>query len=567
MQSKAIIFKTLGKNIQTILILFFTIVLVVFLKIFSALIIRNLIDDVLPTADTDKLLFWVGLFIAVTITYFLIDIFIKNRSLVLGTEVSDSLAKAVYSAAIRAEINELKKIDTDEIVKVISEDCATIGNKYISNNWLLFIQSLLFLIVIFIAMIILNPALGLLTYVTLPLVYMIVKTTDKYINKFDKKAKQRHNKRSEIIQENFDKIRSIKLKNGIVHEEKEFEMISEKYFKQYRFINGLSDIVNYKLYDLFVGLALAIALGLGGYLVMEGPLAAGTIVAFVILTPYAYVTFKKVLDVRISTANIRDELESINKILNLRSELKAEPIETLEEIHNLRFENVTYYNENSRLESVSFDLKRGEKLGIICIDGPGSDILFGLFTKMIKPRDGLISINNCDINKINTFYFRDLLTAVPQDDFLFSDSIINNITYPLPFDEYQYNDALHKSGLKEFVTDLENKDQTAIDTFASDLLQKITLANAFYRDSKIFVFNEATSLLDVRDEDAIMNEIFKLKNKIVILMTEKIYYMTKCDKIMIIEGEQVIEYGKTDELLNNRGSLYSKMIRKVKKVS
>ena len=137
----------------------------------------------------------------------------------------------------------------------------------------------------------------------------------------------------------------------------------------------------------------------------------------------------------------------------------------------------------------------------------------------------------------------------------------------MPFDEYKYNDALHKSGLKEIVAKFENKDQSLIDDFSDELMQRITLANAFYKDSKIFVFNEATSALKTRDEDAIMSEIFKLKNKLVVIMTEKIYYIAKCDKILILENDQVVEYGKTDELLQDRGSLFSKLIRKVKKVS
>ena len=98
-------------------------------------------------------------------------------------------------------------------------------------------------------------------------------------------------------------------------------------------------------------------------------------------------------------------------------------------------------------------------------------------------------------------------------------------------------------------------------------MQRITLANAFYKDSKIFVFNEATSALAVREEDAIMNEIFKLKNKLVVIMTDKIYYIAKCDKILILENDQVVEYGKTAELLQDRGSLLSRLIKKVRKVS
>ena len=101
MQSKNIITKVLGKKIQTAIMLFLAIILGVLAKVFSALIIRNIIDVVLP--ESSQLLFWTSMFVVAIILSFVIDIYIKNRSLVIGTEISDALAKAIYSAAIRAE--------------------------------------------------------------------------------------------------------------------------------------------------------------------------------------------------------------------------------------------------------------------------------------------------------------------------------------------------------------------------------------------------------------------------------------------------------------------------------
>ena len=564
MQAKNIIASVLTKKIKMVILIFLAIIVGVMAKVFSALIIRNIIDRVI--LESGPLLFWTTMFFIAVLLSVGLDIYIKNASLAIGTEISNALAKAVYSAAIRAEISELKKIDTDEIVKRIGVDCDVIGNKYIANNWLAFIQMSLFLLTVFISMIVIDPALGLLTFVTLPLVYMIVKTTDKFIGKVNEKAMAAQEERCRMVREDFEKVRSIKLKNGIIREEDEFERKSESFFKLYRNIGTLKEAVNFKVYDLFVGVALAIVLALGGYFAL-GDKKPGTIVAFVILTPYVYTTFKRLLSLKINPSTVRGEMKAIDDILALRSEIKAEPITSLQELHTLKFENVTYNSGDERIENVSFDVRRGEKLGIISVSGNGHKIIFDLFTKLLRPRDGVISINNCDINKISTLYLRDLITAVPQDDNLFSDTIINNITYPLPFDEYKYNDALHKSGLKEYIATLENKDQTLVDGFSDELMQRITLANAFYKDSKIFVFNEATSALAVREEDAIMNEIFKLNNKLVVIMTDKIYYIAKCDKILILENDQVVEYGKTAELLQDRGSLLSRLIKKVRKVS
>jgi ABC-type multidrug transport system fused ATPase/permease subunit len=137
----------------------------------------------------------------------------------------------------------------------------------------------------------------------------------------------------------------------------------------------------------------------------------------------------------------------------------------------------------------------------------------------------------------------------------------------LEFDEYKYNDALNRSGLKDILNEYEDRDQTILkedDPKTREMIELITLANAFYKDSKIFVLNDATSGLDARSEDAILKEIFKLKNKMIILMSNKTYNVVNCDKILIIENEQVLEYGKVSELLQDRNSAFSKLIKKVK---
>jgi ABC-type multidrug transport system fused ATPase/permease subunit len=269
----------------------------------------------------------------------------------------------------------------------------------------------------------------------------------------------------------------------------------------------------------------------------------------------------------ISPQNIGVEIESLNKLLSLRSEIRSEPISSLEAITSLKFENVSYYSSEGNLEAINFEVKTGEKLGILTLDSISSNLLFELLTKLIRPKEGNITINNCDINKLNTFYLRDIVTAIPQERYLFNDTIANNITYPLEFDEYKYNDALNRSGLKDILNEYEDRDQTILkedDPKTREMIELITLANAFYKDSKIFVLNDATSGLDARSEDAILKEIFKLKNKMIILMSNKTYNVVNCDKILIIENEQVLEYGKVSELLQDRNSAFSKLIKKVK---
>ena len=114
---------------------------------------------------------------------------------------------------------------------------------------------------------------------------------------------------------------------------------------------------------------------------------------------------------------------------------------------------------------------------------------------------------------------------------------------------------------------VENKDQTLLDEefpLSEELVHRISFANLFYKDSKIIVLNHATAGLDVKSEEELLKEVFKLKNKIIILMTDKIYQITNCDKVLILENENVLEYGAVGELLKDRNSVLAKLTKKAK---
>jgi ATP-binding cassette subfamily B protein len=182
------------------------------------------------------------------------------------------------------------------------------------------------------------------------------------------------------------------------------------------------------LFALFLGGVLALIFGIGGYLSTRGDHIPGTIVGFLILTPFVFHAFRQMMNPQIGFSIIRQEMASLEEVLSLRSEIRAEPIKSLEAVTNLRFENVSHRGGDGAIEALNFEVKTGEKLGVISLDDYSSDLLFSLLTKTVRPREGQITINNCDINKISTFYLRDIVSGITSEKTLFKDSIANNIS-------------------------------------------------------------------------------------------------------------------------------------------
>jgi len=569
MRAKEIITQSLGNKISTIILMLLSMIVSVLCQVFMVLVIRNLVDDVFvkPISENPGLALRVTLFCVAFLIWFGAEALIKNKAVALGTHVSTSLKKAAFSSGLRAELGELQKLDNKEIVRKITEDAEKIGEKYIGGSWVNFLNRSIFLLGVFISMMILNPVLGLITYVTLPVFYMLLRTFDNFFKRIEERGALEIRKYNEELSESFEKVSGIKLKNGVVHEEEDFQKKCERYIEIRKLNEGLRDINQDKLFALFLGGVLALIFGIGGYISTRVQDITGTIVAFLIMIPFVFYSFRKLMNPNIGFGNIKAEMESLEEVLTLRSEIRAEPINSLEAVTNLKFENVSYHGELGSIESLNFEVKTGEKLGIVSLDGSASDVIFALLTKTVRPREGHITINNCDINKINTFYLRDIVTGIAAEKTLFKDTIANNITYPFEFDEYKYNDALNRSGLKDFLNGLEDKDQTLLDEnfpLSKEIVNRISFANAFYRDAKILVLNEATSGLDVKNEEELLEEVFKLKSKIIILMTDKTYQIVRCDKVLILENDNVLEYGAVGELLKDRDSVLARMMKKTK---
>lgn len=571
MKTKEIISQALSKKISLIIYFIGTLIISATLLVFCILVIRTLVDDIFLRSVTEenppKLAFWIGSFAISLLLMIGTGVINKNLAISISSNVTTSLSKAAYSTSLRSEINEFEKIDNNEMVSKIINDSSYIGEVYIGKNWYMFLRNSVYLVAFFITMMFIEPILGLITFGSLPVFYMIIRSYDKFFVRINTKAENINTERIRSISEDLEKIRSIKLKNGIEQEEEKISKLNEKYIASRRTHGVFLDIKDNKLFDLLIGLLLTLILGVGGFRSTRVENIPGTIVAIVVMIPMMYRMFNQLMYNNILSSFIENELSSLEEILSIKSELKAEPINSLDEIRSLKFQGVSYSSLHSSIDDVTFELKRGEKLGVLSLNSNSDKIIFELLTKLVRPKEGVISVNNCDFNKINTLYLRSLITAIPDDSELFNDTIANNIIYPLPFDEYKYNDALNKSGLKNLLANYEDKDQTLINIdnpLSDEMKYRIIFANAFYKDSKIFVLNEINSKLDPRNEEALLEEVFELKNKITIVITDKNYNIVKCDKVLILGDDGVLEYGKVSDLLNDKSSTLFKLIKKVK---
>ena len=292
------------------------------------------------------------------------------------------------------------------------------------------------------------------------------------------------------------------------------------------------------------------------------------------ITPIFFIVLHYTMHANLARTDISKAESELYDMIHLKEEDNNKKINKIEDIYSINFSNVSYsYLNNDEkdnlLNNLDFDIKKGEKIGIYSLDHEEKDAIFESFSRIRKYNSGKILINNNEIDKINIDYLRSIITSLSYKDEVPSGTISNIISYPYNYDDYKYNDAINKSGLRDFINSLDDKGNTYISKdiieekgYDSFIETRIILANAIYRDTKIYLCNDfchdSVSFL----ENEVIDVLFNLKGKLIILLTDHIYLLNKCDKVLIIKDGKVLEYGKTNELINNKDSEYYKLLKK-----
>lgn len=538
------------------------------LRIASPLFLKNLIGHI-QTPNEKQLIIWGSIFAIGILLSFIFTSQTTGKISKFGNLCTQTISHEAFSSYLRSEVMDANKYQSKDMVRRVLHHANEIGNKYYSKSWLGFFYQVALFLTLVVTLMILNPWFGLLSVASLPLYYFSSKAMMKMIKNREEKVIQYNKEILTLIEDNTLHLKSIKVLNGITEEEKRHQTLIADYGKAQRKLEHIRYLSDQNLSTLVSSCIMLIMVTVGGYFTIhqEKQFTLGIMFASVLLLAELYPSFKYVMDCLNTPSRIKTIMAEVDEILSMKPENRADTVQQLDEIYSLKCKEVSFdYGLNSKftLDDINFELKKGERLGILGLSNSGKTTLTDLLLKVIRPKQGSILVNNCDINKVNTYYLRDLITAVPQEYPILRGTFEQNITYPLPFDEYKYNDALNRTRLKPLLNSLEQRDQTvihnALPTLTPSDKQKIGIANAFYKDSKIYIFDDATSKMSPDLEKDIIEEIYRLKNKIIILISNRIYNLIKCDKILILNNGRIVEYGKTSELLENNKSTFARLV-------
>lgn len=245
----------------------------------------------------------------------------------------------------------------------------------------------------------------------------------------------------------------------------------------------------------------------------------------------------------------RSSLDIIYQILKQKEESLGE--EKIDFDKELRLENLTfgYKDKKNLFTCLNLSIKKGEKIAFIGESGCGKSTLVDIIIGLLSPREGRVLLDDTELNMKNVKNYRQKIGYIPQNIYLFNDSIAKNISFGDEVDEEKLQRVIKQANLEHFVKNLPQGVQTKVGDGGSNLSggqkQRIAIARALYLDPEILVLDEATSALDTESEAKIMDEIYKIsKDKTMIIIAHRLSTITRCDSIYRLENGKLFKEDK-----------------------
>jgi ATP-binding cassette subfamily B multidrug efflux pump len=498
-------------------------------------------------------------------------LFLMRQTLILmSRHIEYDLKNEIYNHYQLLSLAFYRRHNTGDLMNRVTEDVSRVrmylgpGIMYTINTITLFIIAICFMLTV-------NIRLTIFTILPLPILALTIYYVNNIINFRSEKIQQRLSVLSSFVQENFSGIRVIK---SYVREDsvrQSFAGESENY-KTHSMALVKVQALFFPTMLLLVGLSNVIIMYIGGVEVMKGTITPGNIAEFIV---YLNMLTFPVMSLGWVTSLVQRAAASqkrINEFLHEQPEIVSPnvPVHTVK--GRISFNNVSFFYPDTgiqALKNVSFVAEPGQMIAIIGRTGSGKSTIANLIMRMYDVTGGEIVIDDQQIQQLNLEGYRSQVGFVPQEVFLFSDTIANNIAFSadvlnMPLVEQAARDAAVYNNIIE----LEQGFQTLIGergvTLSGGQKQRVSIARAIVKHPQILIFDDCLSAVDTRTEEAILNNLGSImQDKTSIIIAHRISTIKNADKILVMDNGQIVEQGTHDELMQQKKvyfELYEKQL-------
>jgi ATP-binding cassette subfamily B protein len=462
-----------------------------------------------------------------------------------------------------------RKNQTGDLINRISEDVSHV-RMYLGPGIMYGVNLFIMFLLVIPAMWYYSPMLSLYALAPLPIMSYLIYKVSATMNAQSAQVQKKQSDISTFVQEAFSGINIIKTYLREKHKADEFGVAAENY-KVANLKLALTNGLFMPTILFLIGLSNTITIYAGINLIEAGEITEGVVLSFIfyinMLTwPMASLGWVTSLIQRAEASQAR-----INNFLEEQESLFVDGEESIESIDKIEFKNVNYQFPNSStatLKNLNFSIPKGSKTGIVGRTGTGKSTIVNLIFRHLDPSSGHVLVNGIPLPQLQIKSYRKMIGAVPQEVFLFSDTIGNNIRFGLPEDtpDEAILDAAKFAHVHHNIEEFEDQYDTILGERGINLSggqkQRISLARAVIKKPDLLIFDDSLSAVDTETEEVILNNIkTKLASVTTLIVAHRLSSVVDCDQILVLENGQIAESGRHEELLNLKG-IYAEMYEK-----
>jgi ATP-binding cassette subfamily B protein len=480
------------------------------------------------------------------------------------------LKNEIYDKYQELSFSFYKKNQTGDLINRISEDVSHV-RMYLGPGIMYGVNLLTMFIIVIPTMWSYSAELTLYALAPLPLMSFLIYKVSTRMNRESEQVQRQQSWISTLVQETFSGIRVIKAYSREAETIEQFNKSAELY-KDKSMKLTLTNALFMPTIMLLIGLSTIITIYIGVLLTYDNKVTPGNITSFIFFVnmltwPFASIGWVTSLVQRAAASQ-----ERINEFLDVEPEIVNPSHNELTVKGEIKFTNVSFQYPSSGIEAInnlSFTVKTGESLAIVGKTGSGKSTIIHLLTRQFDPSSGTITIDNEQLSELNLDEYRNQIGVVPQEVFLFSDTIGNNIKFGMGTDDVA-QDKIEAAAKSMHVHHNIIRFRDGYDTMLGERginlsggqKQRISMARAIIRDPKILVLDDCLSAVDTETEEIIQRNLKEImQDKTSIIISHRISSIRDCDHIIVLDHGNIIEEGTHERLLNLNG-YYKEMYEK-----
>ncbi|MFB9079530.1 ABC transporter ATP-binding protein [Flavobacterium procerum] len=519
----------------------------------------------------NELIHNVLLIIGTTIVAGFLTFLMRQTLIVMSRHIEFDLKNEVFRQYEILSQNFYKQNRTGDLMNRISEDVSKV-RMYVGPAVMYTINTAIRFIIVIIFMYSVSPLLTLYTILPLPILSFCIFKLSSEINKRSTTFQQYLSKVSSFTQEIFSGIRVIKAYSLENQHQNNMVALAEESKSKSLDLAKVQSLFG-PLMIALIGISNLVVIYFGGVMYINGSIPnIGTIAEFILYVNMLTWPVASLGWVSSMVQEAEASQKRLNEFLKIEPEIKNNNEGKSEIKGTITFENVSYTYSDTNIEAlqnVSFTIKKGETLAILGKTGSGKSTILSLISRLYDVTKGQLLIDEKEISTLNLNNLRNSIGIVPQDAFLFSDTIKNNIKFgnQQATDE-EVMEAAKNAVVHDNIIAFNKQYETILGergiTLSGGQKQRVSIARAIIKNPEILLFDDCLSAVDTETEETILNNLFEIcKDKTTIIVSHRVSSAKNADKIIILEDGKIIQQGTHNQLINQEGyyaSLYLKQL-------